>query len=68
MVICSERAVSLAFHVCCFYFSAVLIVGVPFPFGFWGRMWNSIEVVSDHCRFNFGLIVHFNISETPEEV
>ena len=28
MAICSERAVSLAFHVCCFYFSAVLTVGV----------------------------------------
>ena len=31
--ICWERAVPLTFHLCCFYFSAVLIVGVPFPFG-----------------------------------
>ena len=32
LAICSKRAVPLAFHLCCFYFSAVLIVGVPFPF------------------------------------
>ena len=46
MANCWERAVPLAFHLCCFlfvfYFSAVLIVGVPFPFGVKGRMWNSI--------------------------
>ena len=30
---CWERAVPLAFHLFCFYFSAVLIVGVSFPFG-----------------------------------
>ena len=28
-----ERAVPLAFHFGYFYFSAFLIVGVPFPFG-----------------------------------
>ena len=33
MAICWETAVPLAFILCCFYFSAVLIVGVPFPFG-----------------------------------
>ena len=44
-----EKAVPLAFHLCCFYFSAVLIVGVPFPFGVYGRMWNSIVPVPDHC-------------------
>ena len=27
---------------------AVLIVCVPFPFGFWSRMWNSIVSVPDH--------------------
>ena len=27
-----ERAVHLAFHLCCFNFSAVLVVRVPFPF------------------------------------
>ena len=32
MAICLERAVPLAFHLYCFYFSADLIVGVPFPF------------------------------------
>ena len=49
MAICWERAVPLAFHLCCFYFSAVLIVGVPFLFGVKGRMWNSIVSVPDHC-------------------
>ena len=33
VTICWERAVPLAFHLCCFYFSAVLNLGVPFPFG-----------------------------------
>ena len=32
--------------------SDVLIVyNVPFPFGVWGRMWNSIVSVPDHCLF-----------------
>ena len=30
VAICWERTVPLAFHLCCFYFSAVLIAG-PFP-------------------------------------
>ena len=42
MANCWEKAVPLAFHLCYFYFSAVLIVGVPFPFGVAGRIWNSI--------------------------
>ena len=29
----------------------VLIVCVPFLFGVWDRMWNSIVSVFDHCRF-----------------
>ena len=35
-----------------------LIVCVPFPFGVWGRMWNSIVSVPvlDHCLFiNFSI-------------
>ena len=32
-----------------FYFSAVLIVCVPFQFGVKGRMRNSIVSVPDHC-------------------
>ena len=51
MAICWERAAPLAFHLCCFYFSDVLIVGVPFPFGVYGRIWNSIVSVPDHCLF-----------------
>ena len=48
MAICGERAVSLAFHLC-FYFSTFLIVGVPFPFGVSGRMWNSIVAIPGQC-------------------
>ena len=35
MAVCWEGAVPLAFHLCCFNFSAVLVVRVPFPFGVW---------------------------------
>ena len=50
MAICWERAIPLAFHLC-FNFSAVLVERVPFPFGVWGRMWNSIVSVPDRCHF-----------------
>ena len=53
MTICWERAVPLAFHLCSFYFSAVLIVSVPFSFGVKGRMWNSILSIPDHCLFTY---------------
>ena len=56
MATCWERAVPLAFHLCCFYFSAVLTVGVPFPFGVYGRMWNSIVSVLDHCLFIYFVV------------
>ena len=49
MAICWKRAVPLAFHLCCFYFSAVLIVGVPF--GVKGMMWNSSVSVLDNFLF-----------------
>ena len=49
MAICWERAVPLAFPLCCFYFSAVVIVGVPFPFGVKGRMLNSVVSVPFIC-------------------
>ena len=51
MAICWERAVPLAFHWCCVYFSSVLIVGVPLTFGVKDRIWNSIVSVPDHCLF-----------------
>ena len=51
MAICWERAVTLAFHLCCFYFSVVLVVCVLFPFGVWDGVWNSTVSVSDHCFF-----------------
>ena len=37
---------------------AVLIICVPFLFGVWGRMWNSIVAVPDHCLF----ILLFHVS------
>ena len=51
MATCLERAVPLAFHLCCFKFSAALVVPIPFSFGVWGRMWNSIVSVPDLCLF-----------------
>ena len=48
MAICWESVVPLAFHWCCIYFSAALVVRVPFRFGVCGRMWNSIVSVPDH--------------------
>ena len=35
----------------CAVFSDILIVGVQFPFGVQGRMWNSIVSVPDRCLF-----------------
>ena len=35
-----------------FIFSAVLVVRVPFPFGVWVRVLNSIVSVLDHCMFS----------------
>ena len=52
VAICWERAVPFAFNLCCFFYSsAVLILGVPFPFGVKGRIWNSIVSVPDHSIF-----------------
>ena len=59
MAIFWEKAVPLVFHLCCFYFSAVLIVGVPFPFGVYGRMLNSIVSVPDHCLFIYFVFVSY---------
>ena len=56
MAICWERAVPSAFHLCCFYFSVVLVVGVHFPFGVWGKVWNSIASAPDHCLFIYFVI------------
>ena len=35
----------------------VLIVCVPFPFGVWGRMWNSIVSVRDYCIYIYRYFV-----------
>ena len=41
-----------AFHLCCFfYFSAVLVARVPFPFVVCDRLWNSIVSVLDLFLF-----------------
>ena len=35
---------------------AVLTVCITFPFGVWGRMWNSIVSVPDHRLFFYFII------------
>ena len=53
----------MAFHLCCFYVSTILIVGVPFSFGVEGRMWNSIVSAPDHCLFIYiGVVDDVNSS------
>ena len=42
---------------CALLLNAVLIVCAPFTFGVWGRMWNSIESVPDHCPFSSTLVL-----------
>ena len=59
MAICWERAVPLAFHLCCFYFSAVLTVCVPFPFGQDVRFdcigsWSLPFIYFGHFSLNLG--------------
>ena len=39
------------FHLCCFYFSAVLVVCSPVPFGVSDSVWKLIVSVPDHCIF-----------------
>ena len=53
MAFCWERAVPcpVGFSFVLSSFTAVLVVRVPFPFGVWGRVWNSIVSVPDHCLF-----------------
>ena len=44
---------------CAVLLYAVLISRVPFPYGVWGRKWNSIVSVSDHCLFIFFPTVNY---------
>ena len=41
LIVVGKELVPFSFRVCCFYFSAVLIVGITFPFGVWAG-WYSI--------------------------
>ena len=59
MAMCWERAVPLAFHLCRFYSSVVLVIRAPFPFGVWGCVWNSTISVPDHCPFTYFQYVLF---------
>ena len=52
------KSCSLGFSLA-FIFSAVLVVRVPFPFGVFGKVWNSIVSIPDHCLF-----IYFKLS-TP---
>ena len=44
-----------------YYSCAVIIVGVPFPFGVQGRIWNSIVSVPNHCLFIYFTILQRQI-------
>ena len=37
----------------CLPFCAIIVVHVPFPFGVWGRVLNSIILVPDHYLFMY---------------
>ena len=50
-----------------FIFSAVLVVCVPFLFGIWDRVWNSIVSVPDHCLFIY-FTWNFNALSRPFRV
>ena len=49
----------------------VLIFYVPFPYGVWGRKWNSIVTVPDHCNLNLlwlprkPRLLHTKLSSAP---
>ena len=60
---CWEKAVILAFWLCCFTFLSVSLLHVPFPFCVWGRMWNLSVSVLDHC-----LSIYFTISTRVQPV
>ena len=53
MDVCWEGANILALRLCCFTLCC-LDFWVPFPHGVWGRKWNSIISVHDHC-----LLIYF---------
>ena len=40
-------------------------MGVPFPFGGWGRIWNSIVLVPDHCLFIYFELVLSVLKRLP---
>ena len=56
MAICWERAVPLAFHLCCFYFSASLIIGVPFQLWCLGQDVEFV-LVPDRCLFIYFTLI-----------
>ena len=43
-------------------FNAVSVVRVLFPFSVWGRVWNSIVAVLDHCLF-----IYFRCNNAAEK-
>ena len=59
MTICWERAVPWL-ATCSGLLYAVWIVCIPFPFGDWGMMLNSIVSVPDHCLFIYFLPTTLN--------
>ena len=74
MAICWERAIPLAFHLCVFFFffffffSALLVVRVPYSFGVWGRVWNPIVSIPDHCLFMSFTYCFFKTLDLSERI
>ena len=58
------KELSSRLSACVVVLYVVLIVCVPCPFYVWGRMWNSIVSVPDHCLFvNFSMQLRWILDE-----
>ena len=51
-------SLAFAFRLCCLTLCCLGFL-VPFPHGVWGRKWNSIVSVPDHC-----LLIYFDLSHS----
>ena len=48
-----------------FFNSVVLVMRIPFPFGVWGRVWNSIVSDPNHCLFIYFVVRFIAFSMFP---
>ena len=61
-----RKVLSSWLSACATFLDAVLTVCVLFPFGVWGRMWNSIVSVPDHCCSSTSSNMHAIFTETMQ--